>query len=118
MDDMNTVLVNSADWTLPPGIEVPAGWPVANAPRPLIGQITWQGDYRHGRHYAASPEIPAGSFGWKADDGWLVTFITNDEIALRVAAKLAEYGYTDPADVDSTVAELAIGTLQLPWHEG
>jgi hypothetical protein len=115
--DLKTVLVNRADWTLPEGVAVPAGWVIANAPRPLIGQARWEGLFRHGIHYAASPEVPGGSFGWKADDGWLVTFITNDEIALLVQAKLEEHGYKTPEDVDSTVAELAIGTLQLPWHE-
>jgi hypothetical protein len=117
-DDLKTVLVNVADWTLPPGIVVPDGWVIANAPRPLNGEIAWQGPFRHGIFYVASPEVnDNGWHSWRANDGWLVTFITNDQIAERVAAKLAEYGYETADEVDSTVGELAIGTLQLPWHE-
>lgn len=33
--------------------EAPAGWIVMNAPRPLDGTTTWQGDWNCGLHYAA-----------------------------------------------------------------
>jgi hypothetical protein len=111
---MEQVLVNRAAWATPE--PVPDGWAVANAPRPIAGQITWQGDFRHGIFYAASPEIPGGTFGWQADDAWLVTFTDNAELAGKVAAKLAEHGYTSAADVDMTVGELA-QSLDMPWHD-
>ena len=113
---MYQVLVNRAMWQPPQ--EIPAGWVIGNAPRPIAGQITWQGDFRHGIFYAASPEMPGGLFGWEADDAYLVTFTTNEEIAVKVAAKLAEYGYGSAEELDMTVGELATSTLGLPWYDG
>ena len=112
---MQEVLVNSAMWAPPQ--DIPDGWVIGNAPRPLAGQITWQGDFRHGIFYAASPEMPGGTFGWEADDAYLVTFTTNEEIAVKVAAKLAEYGYESAEELDMTVGELATSTLNLPWYD-
>jgi hypothetical protein len=109
--------VNRADWAIPDEIDIPDGWVIGNAPRPIQGKVTWQGPFRHGVFYAAAPEVPAGTFGWKADDAWLVTFISNEEIGQRVAAKLAEYGYQSADEAGLTVSEVAIGVLQLPWHE-
>lgn len=33
--------------------EQPEGWEVHNAPRPLVGNIQWEGEFRHGIFYAA-----------------------------------------------------------------
>lgn len=110
--DMGTVLVNSADWSTPKTI--PEGWVIANAPRPIQGQITWTGPFRHGTFYAASPEIPEGTFGWKADDAWLVVFITDAEITERAKAKVAEHGYASLEDADVTMEEMA-AMMELPW---
>ena len=52
----------------------------------------------------------AGS--WEQDDAWLVDFITNDQIAKRVQAKLDEYD-TTLDEVGFTVGELAY-QMQLP----
>jgi hypothetical protein len=112
---METVLVNRAAWTDAP--EVPDRWVIANAPRPLTGQLTWAGEFRHGTFYAAAPTVPDGSFGWAADDAWLVEFITNDEISRRVFAHLAKHNVWAPEDLGMTLAEVA-ETMQLPWHEG
>jgi len=116
-DDLKTVLVNRADWTLPLGVEIPDGWVIANAPRPLNGEIAWQGPFRHGIFYVASPKInDNGWHGWKPNDGWLVTFTTNEEITRAALAKLADHGYTSLEDADVTMAEMAV-MLQLPWHD-
>ncbi len=111
--DLRTVLVNVASWTGVP--DIPDGWLIGNAPRPISGQITWTGDFRHGIFYAAAPEVPGGTFGWAADDAWLVEFITNEEIERRVDAKLAEYDYSSPEEAGMTYEEVAITTLQLPY---
>lgn len=110
-----TVLVNVADWN--PPVAIPEGYLIANAPRPLCGPITWQGEFRHGVFYAAAEASPEGSASWASDDGWLIEFITNAEIERRVSAKLAEYGYASADEISSTVAEIAEGTLGLPWHD-
>ena len=109
---MEQVLVNRADWADAP--EVPEGWQIANAPRPLMGEITWTGKFRRGIFYAASPTEVTGTFGWKADDAGLIEFITDEEIRVRVDAKLAEHGYSSLEDADMTVEEVA-ETMQLPW---
>src|ERR1019366_515437 len=44
------VVVNVADWAPPE--QIPAGWLIVNAPRPLNGEITWDGEFRHGTFYA------------------------------------------------------------------
>ena len=110
---MEQVLVNVADWSAP--AEIPAGWLIANAPRPISGQLTWQGPFRRGVFYAASPEIPGGTFGWEADDAGLVVFITDEEITARVLAKFAEYGYASAEDAGVTIAEQA-ECMRLPYR--
>ena len=113
---METVLVNRADWWTPPNVDVPEDWKIVNAPRPLLGPLTWTGEFRHGVFFAAGPaddEVLARS--WKADDAWPVEFIDNAEVERRVMAKLAEYE-TTLEEVGLTVAELAYD-MCLPWHE-
>ena len=107
--------VNIADWD---GPEVPDGWLIVNAPRPLAGQQTWTGQFRHGTFYAASPEIREGIFGWEADDAWLITFTSNEEIRVKCAALAAEYDYPDlaAAEADGITVEEIAATLLLPWH--
>ena len=112
---MNTVLVNAAEWEAEGRPEFPAGWVVANAPRPLPGTITWTGPFRHGIFYAAAPEIIPGTFGWAADDAWLIELITNDQIRELALAKLAEHGFASLEDADMTMVEMA-AMMQLPWR--
>jgi len=42
----------------PTGVEIPAGWLIGNAPRPLDGDLTWAGNPFRGAFYAAID--PAG----------------------------------------------------------
>jgi len=125
---MQAILVNTADWaaeaSVPgrPGLdrpEVPEGWLIANAPRPLAGRITWTGPFRHGTFYAASPELPEGTFGWEADDGWLVEWIDNEVIRARVLARVAGYGYDtlEALEEDGIPVAHMAADMQLPWHE-
>jgi hypothetical protein len=108
-------VVNVADWSAPE--EIPDGWVIANAPRPLAGKLTWQGPFRRGVFYAAAPEVVGGTFGWKADDAGLIRFITNAEIEAAVLAKFADYGFGSAEEAGVTIAEQAACML-LPWHEG
>lgn len=110
---MNTVTVNSAAWSTPEA--VPAGWVIVNAPRPLYGKITWQGPFRHGIFYAASPDTPDARACWAADDAWPVTFTTNDKLQAQLQVKLDEYG-TTLEEVGMSWAEFA-ASYNLPWHE-
>lgn len=113
------VLVNEADWPDKEAPPIPAGWPVANAPRPLAGQLTWTGPFRHGIFYAASPRIPEGTFGWEADDGWRVETITNAAIRELCEAKVREHGYAglDAAAEEGIEFADIVAMLGLPWHD-
>jgi hypothetical protein len=43
-----------ADWV--PPVDIPPGWEVACAPRPIDGPLIWRGEDRgHGEFYAAPP---------------------------------------------------------------
>ena len=112
---MKDLTVNRAMWDAPSGI--PDGWLIVNAPRPLLGEVTWTGEFRHGVFYAASPEEHTGIFGWEADDAWRVRFTDNAAIEAVVLAKFAEYGYGSADDAGVTVAEQA-ECMGLPWFEG
>jgi len=37
----------------PDGKPIPAEWIIMNAPRPLLGQLEWRGDFGHGVFYVA-----------------------------------------------------------------
>ena len=126
---MKTLLVNSAAWDGP--ADLPPGWLIANAPRPLNGERTWQAAFRHGVLYAAMPADPgpdewdrerhaAVLRSWESLDGWLVEFITDAEIEARCLAKAAAFGYGDRAALEAdglTVADFA-ESLGLPWRGG
>lgn len=114
-------LVNAAEWAdeAHGRPAVPEGHLVANAPRPLAGQPAWTGPFRHGTLYAAADPALEPWKSWARDDGELILPVTNDELAVLVAAKAAEYGYAtfEALEADGiTVAEVA-WSLQLPWHE-
>jgi hypothetical protein len=111
----STVLVNAVEWLMEERPGLPAGWVVANAPRPLQGTVTWTGPFRHGTFYAAAPEVVPGTFGWVADDAWLVELITNDRIRELAMAKLAEHGFASLEDADMTMEEMA-AMMHLPWR--
>jgi hypothetical protein len=120
------VLVNQAAWD---GPDLPEGWLIVNAPRPLLGKKTWTGQFRHGVFYAAGPDpaqLAEGSFergiaegrvrSWKSDDAWPVVFTSNAEIERQVLAKFAEYGYASEDEAGVTIAEQA-ACMRLPWYE-
>lgn len=115
------VLANTADWDeqfdaahASGGLDEAEDWVIANAPRPLAGRLHWTGQFRHGSLYAASPGIRAPWKSWRADDAWIVVFVTDEQIEAAVSACLRGHGHATAAEAGVTVAEIA-AMLELPW---
>ncbi|MEV0617653.1 hypothetical protein AB0I81_30330 [Nonomuraea sp. NPDC050404] len=94
------------------------GLAVANAPRPLIGNPTWYGEWMHGRHYAAG-KLDELAERWRADDAVLVVEITPQVVVRKVADYISSHGYTLHEINESY--EGAIGDtaheMGLPWDD-
>jgi len=75
--------------------DVPAGWTIWNAPRPIYGHQEWQGEFVHGIFYVAVD--PDGDFADKfierniSLDAWQIEYITEAEAVNRIKAKYPEY---------------------------
>jgi hypothetical protein len=95
------------------------GLVVYNAPRPIPGDICWEGDFRNGKFYAAGDRAKYGR-DWDENLALPVNIITNDEIERRVRfhseshplhaafpAYIEEHGYK----------ELALSWLGLPYWD-
>jgi hypothetical protein len=114
------VVVHADDWA--PPVDIPPGWWVAAAPRPLEGPLTWQdNDHGHGRYYAACPpDQDHDTLGWYTDrrehDAWPVIAADNLVISATVHRYLAQFGCQTPEDADMTIAQVA-RDLGLPWRE-
>ncbi len=93
-------------------------WKVVNAPRPLPGQVTWTGAFRHGIFYAAGPAAEFNAT-WNALDAWPVEEVTNLEIATRLALKAEEAGFRSlrqaVEESGMTIPELA-ASYGWPWN--
>lgn len=90
---------------LPRPSQVPKGWLILNAPRPLFGtKMDWQGEWGHGRHWAAIDPTDeyAPMFLRKSLelDGWLVEFVGQSDFDRHAAEVCAEHGY-DLEDFDA-----------------
>jgi hypothetical protein len=84
-------------------------WIVFNAPRPLIGNEEWQGEYRHGIFYVAvDPCVDEHSeriIKHNVDlDGWAVVYVAKSEFEAWKNSVLKEYGVA-PEDADETIQE-------------
>jgi hypothetical protein len=77
------------------GTVVPKHWDIYNAPRPLPGNMTWQGEFLHGRWYCAvDPEDEfASKFRAAIEclDGWKVIYDCEDQYQRWKADKLKKY---------------------------
>ncbi|WP_433235285.1 hypothetical protein ACQPYK_25080 [Streptosporangium sp. CA-135522] len=94
------------------------GLAVANAPRPLIGNPTWYGEWMHGRHYAAGP-LDELTKHWCADDAVLLVEITPQTIVRKVTKRLTSNGYTLQQlaeSYDGAIGDLA-AEMGLPWDD-
>lgn len=94
--------------------DVDANALIFNAPRPLLGTKTWQGDWVAGIFFAAvNPDDPYRA-GWikenQALDAALLTFVSEDEGRRRVQEYLqAEYG--------ATVGEITSDVFEEFWRD-
>lgn len=75
-------------------LNVPGDWIIINAPRPIPGDIQWQGDFRHGIFYAAlNPDDPnfASNYTEAEDlDAWELRYYTINE-AREILMSKSEY---------------------------
>jgi hypothetical protein len=83
--------------------DVPESWILLNAPRPLLGQKTWEGEWGHGRHWAAlDPDDDYTPMFLRKSlelDGWVVEFVGQDDFDRHAIQLCAEHGY-DVEDFD------------------
>lgn len=63
---------------------VPEGWPIFNAPRPLVGDISWQSEFRHGVFFVAiDPGGENAKYCVKRNselDAWLCEYVTEESV--------------------------------------
>lgn len=63
--------------------DIPQEWPIHNAPRPLYGQKTWQGDFVHGIFYAAIDPADEYSAGFvrenERNDAYELVFMSKEQ---------------------------------------
>lgn len=78
------ILVGKPPTTTPSGKALPAAYPIHNAPRPLYGDITWQGEFVSGIFYAAfDPEHPDAEFYTRRNaelNAIELTWVSEDEV--------------------------------------
>lgn len=64
--------------------DVPPGWLILNAPRPLLGHREWQGEFVHGIFYVAidPQDTLASTFLQKSHDldGWLIRYYSEKDL--------------------------------------
>lgn len=93
-------------------------WQVVNAPRPIPGMVTWQGDFRHGIFYAAGPIEQFGQ-SWNELDAWPVEAITNLQIVEKVKAMCEERDTTLAEVLDSFDGDWyrLAAACEFPWKQ-
>ncbi|MGW4639642.1 hypothetical protein ACWEN6_13995 [Sphaerisporangium sp. NPDC004334] len=92
---------------------------VANAPRPLPGNPTWQGEFNHGIFYAAGP-LHELAERWHADDAVLLVELTPQAIVRKVHARCVGRNYDVPAILAEFPDQFGIWAhnMGLPWDDG
>jgi hypothetical protein len=100
---------------------VPSGWIVFNATRPLAGDIVWEGDNTRGRLYAAID--PHGdSAEWmvkenKSLDGWIYRDISTETMIAMVRQNYIDrFSNWDAGKVDAGMAKLNTGQIRSQFH--
>ena len=89
---------------------VPGGWIVFNAPRPIAGDIEWKGEFRHGVFFAAID--PAGERAkWMVDnnkglDAWPVVYKSKESIKAEAIKRIKEL--YPKVDIDTNVERMAV----------
>lgn len=114
--DLPTVYVHRSTWSTPDGVD--PSWPVVNAPRPLAGEVTWDGEFRHGLFYAAGPRRESLQAEWDSSDAWPVVVVDNADVVRMVLEYAEREGYCSTlAELDAlgvSVADVAVD-LGLPY---
>ena len=95
------------------------GWTVVNAPRPLPGRVQWEGEFRHGVHYAAGP-LDEFADRWASLDAWPVMPITNMEIVMLIEKRAKDRGFKTLSECLEANGYESVATLAracgLPWR--
>jgi hypothetical protein len=101
--------------------DIPHGWIVFNAPRPMYGDKEWQGDPGHGMLYGAVDPQGAGA-EWmvkdnKSLDGWIYQDISAATMTAMVRQNYLDgYFKNDAAKVDAGMAKLNTGQIRGQFH--
>ncbi len=91
-------------------------WAVYNAPRPIPGEIAFQGEFRHGIFYAAGP-LDRYARAWDELDAWPVELISNMEIVDRLAAMASARNTTLAEVLEYTDLPEFARQCGFPWHD-
>ena len=97
---------------------VPEGWIILNAPRPLYGPATWQGDFLNGRLYAAlDPQDEDNAktieYNMRAMAAAEVVYISETEAAARELELFVADGYS----VEQVKSHYSVSQLASRWVE-
>jgi len=95
---------------------IPDNWIVFNAPRPMLGDKDWCGDFHHGIFYAAvDPDgyIPKKWMQKNCDlDGWVVEYVS-EEAAIQMVKNYYLNTYPSMAKI---IEELSDQDLRTSFH--
>lgn len=84
---MNIVYVNT-NFRTPGPMLLCEGEIIVNAPRPLPGRITWEGEFLYGVHYATGhPDIYGSE--WEELKAWRLVILSDAEIVERVKESIS-----------------------------
>jgi len=93
------------------------GWAVVNAPRPLLGSVTWEGPFICGIFYAAGPYDQLAE-RWRADDATLLVPVTPAQVIDKLEEKAAASGYDFAEIANEYPAQIRLWAEDsgLPWN--
>jgi hypothetical protein len=91
-------------------------WAVFNAPRPIPGEITFQGEFRHGIFYAAGP-LEQYAQVWTDLDAWPVELISNIQIVDRLSTMAADRHTTLAEILEYTDLPNLARQCGFPWYD-
>src|SRR5690606_20630128 len=115
--DKQYVLAGTPGWGEHDHLIRTQGLAVVNAPRYVAGDLTWTGESRNGRYYAAG-HLERMAEGWHADGAVLLVEITPHAVLRKINRYITSHGYTLQEITEKH--EDAIGDLAremcLPWE--
>lgn len=71
----NIIYLNSEELDVDSSL-LQSNWEIVNAPKPIPGEVVWQGKYRHGTFYAAGKKEVFGRM-WHYLDARLCKLVSN-----------------------------------------